>query len=380
VFALFRGHQYAHASGIKYRLPCGAADSLEHHVKAFFQGDSVGSGPTVLVGALPFAAQAAAFLFQPRQCRRGAGQGPFGHARDSDAARGWAPFQITACPSPAEYAAMVRQALDMIGRGALSKVVLSRSLRIEAAMPVDPLQVVARLARDGNATTFMMALPVEEHGEPATLVGATPELLVSRSGEQVLSHPLAGSAPRCRDGANDEAMAQGLLRSDKDRREHALVVEAILDILSPYCTSLGTPDGTALYSTATMWHLGTRIEGLLKRDAPSSAGLAALLHPTPAVGGSPRAAALDAIRAIEPHDRGFYAGAIGWTDAQGDGEWHVTLRCAEICGARLTLRAGAGIVAGSSPDDEVAETRAKFRAMLSAIEMEEARDFLEAVS
>jgi len=379
VFALFRAHQYACAFGTVHRLPCAAAETLEQHIRTFFQNGGVAAGAPVLVGALPFDVRAPAFLYQPEQFQRGAGRGPLVPVPEVGAARIWAPFQVAAEPDPDAYAAMVRRALDMIRQGALSKVVLSRSLQIEAATPVDPLQVAARLARDAGATTFVLALPEPEDGVSTTLVGATPELLVSRSGAQVVSHPLAGSAPRCRDGSDDEAIAQMLLRSDKDRREHALVVEAVLDILSPYCTSLGAPDGTVLHSTATMWHLGTRIEGVLRDDAPSAAGLAALLHPTPAVGGSPRSAALDAIRAIESRDRGFYAGAIGWTDAQGDGEWHVTLRCAEICSNRLTLQAGAGIVEGSNPDAEVAETAAKFRAMLRAIEMEEAGDFLEAV-
>jgi isochorismate synthase len=117
-----------------------------------------------------------------------------------------------------------------------------------------------------------------------------------------------------------------------------------------------------------MWHLGTRIEGRLKQaDMPSAAGLAALLHPTPAVGGFPRERALEVIRELEPTGRGFYAGAVGWCDQTGDGEWHVALRCAELRPGRLTLHSGAGIVEGSEPTEEAAETSAKFVAILDAL-------------
>lgn len=383
MFTLCQAHQFIHARGLKRQLRSGTAASLESDVNAFFQNGGAAGGAAVLVGALPFEVRAPVFLYQPEQFHVGSGLGPLAHVSDHvsdiDVARLWAPFQVVSSPSPSDYAAMVRQALNMIEKGDLTKVVLSRSLRVDAAMPVDPLLVAERLTRDSNVTTFMMPLPIQPGDSPAMLVGATPELLVSRAGAQVTSHPLAGSAPRQPERSHDEAIAQALLHSDKDRREHMLVVEAILDILAPYCVSLGTPAGTTLHSTTTMWHLGTKIEGVLKSDAPSSAGLAALLHPTPAVGGSPRSAALEAIRTLESHDRGFYAGAIGWNDAQGDGEWYVTLRCAEICDARLTLQAGAGIVAGSEPDAEVAETRAKFQAMLRAIGMDQTEELLEVV-
>lgn len=374
MFALIRAGQFLHGRGKRQQLPDADIMSLDQCAGDFLRGCDPAVGPPVLVGALPFDRCAPAFLYQPRQLHRGTGRGPLAQIA-GDSSHLWAPFRVTPLPDPAEYAAMVRRALDMIGRGEVAKVVLSRCLRIDAAIPVDPLQVAAHLARDSNATTFVMTLPAGTGA--GALVGATPELLVSRAGRRVTSHPLAGSAPRLPDRAEDQANAQALLHSDKNHREHMLVVEAILDILAPFCTRLGTPDGTALTSTDTMWHLGTRIEGVLRDDAPSALGLAALLHPTPAVGGTPRRAALDAIRAIEPRGRGFYAGAIGWSDAAGDGDWHVTLRCAEISGAQLCLQAGAGIVAGSDPDAEVAETRAKFQAMLKAIGMSPAETFAQ---
>ena len=375
------------ADGVQRRLHSANTGALEADSQRFFARLPADSGPPVLVGALPFDRAAPSALWQPQQFQSGRGRGPFASALLATEPDGWppqcSPLSIAEAPDAAGYAAIVRQALRLIDAGRLEKVVLARSLVIRAAQPVDPLTLARRLALDSHATIFCARLPVSAPvpasvsvpapagSGPVALVGATPELLVKRQGRAVVSHPLAGSAARSRDPARDRQAAERLLQSGKDRHEHALVVEAILDQLSPHCADLGTPDGTTLHSTATMWHLGTRISGRLLPGAPSAAGLAALLHPTPAVGGVPRHAAIQAIADLEPHRRGFYAGAIGFVDAQGDGEWHVTLRCAEICGRQLTLHAGAGIVAGSDPEAEVAETAAKFRAILRALELDE---------
>jgi isochorismate synthase len=183
----------------------------------------------------------------------------------------------------------------------------------------------------------------------------------------VHSHPLAGSARRLPDAGEDREAADRLRTSDKNRREHAMVVEAIFDVLAPYCRDLSAPPAPELVSTSTLWHLATPIRGTLRDPSVSSLELACALHPTPAVCGLPRAAAAEAIRMIEPFDRGFYSGAVGWCDGNGDGEWHVTIRCAEIAGSTARLYAGAGIVAGSDPDEEVAETATKFMALLGAL-------------
>lgn len=382
MFALCRAGKSIYVGGVKRRLVPGSVDTLEARVRAFFAEGAAGRDPErdpgVLVGALPFDLDRDDLLFQPDLFHHAHDIKPFTPLSPDGGARGWAPRGIAAAPPPARYAEMVRRALARIAAGELRKVVLARSLRIEASAPVDPAAVAERLSRDPSAATFLVDLSLASGRPGHKLVGATPELLVSREGTRIVSHPLAGSARRVPDAAEDRRAGEALLRSDKDRREHALVVESILDILAPFCAQLAAPEGTGLRSTATMWHLGTRIEGVLKGEGPSAAGLAAMLHPTPAVGGDPRAAALEAIRDLEPHDRGFYAGAVGWTDAQGDGEWYVTLRCAEIEGASLILHAGAGIVAGSDPDAEVAETSAKFRTMLRALDMEEQKEMAEA--
>ena len=375
MFALFRAGQHVCAEGVRTIVESGGLAGIDSDIAAFWNG--VRDGPGVLVGAFPFDVAAAPFLYQPETWKRGFGHGPF--AGGAGEHRAWSAEDIVAHPTPAEYAAMVRRALALIAAGDVRKVVLARSLAIRASAPVDALAVARQLARDPEVATFLATLAARDDGAPLTLVGATPELLVSRTGRQLLSHPLAGSARRSADRAESDAAAAALQASEKDRREHDLVVEAILDALAPWCTDLATPDGTQLYSTATMWHLGTRIEGRLKADSPSAAGLAALLHPTPAVGGWPRQPALDAIQALEPADRGYYAGAIGWSARNGDGDWFVTLRSAAIRGARLLLHAGAGIVAGSDPDSEVQETAAKFRAMLRALEMDEQTEVPETI-
>jgi isochorismate synthase len=265
----------------------------------------------------------------------------------------------------------VRRALavmaDEAGQpGALTKIVLSRSLLARADRPIDLGALLCRLSADPAVTAFLVPLP-PENGAPRWLAGATPELLLDKRGARIRSHPLAGSARREADNGADAAAAEALARSDKDRREHAIVADCVLDTLAPLCRSLSAPQGTTLMRTRSMWHLGTAIEGELKDPDLSAAALAALLHPTPAVCGLPRARAARLIGEIEPMDRGFYAGAVGWCDAAGDGAWHVAIRCAEIRGATARLYAGAGIVPGSDPVAEAAETGAKYGALLAAL-------------
>lgn len=355
--------------GLCRRLPPGDAATLGDRVRAFFETAAPGDAPRLLVGALPFDRMADDCLFQPRS----ATQTPWPASGRSLVNHGWA---VTPEPPRAAYEDAVARALSMIAasadEGVLEKVVLSRSLRLEAAGVIDPFALMSSLSADPSATRFLTPLGSSPTSGMRRLVGASPELLVSRRGEEVLSHPLAGSARRAPDLAQDEASARGLMRSEKDRREHRVVVEAILDALAPLCRELSAPPEPALVSTRTMWHLGTRIEGRLKHpDAVSAAALAAVLHPTPAVAGVPRERATRAIAELEGYDRGFYAGAVGWTDEFGDGAWYVSLRCAEVAGAAARLYAGAGVVMGSVPSAEGDETSAKFQAMLRAFGVEE---------
>lgn len=356
--------------GLAQRVPTGPAATLAERVRRFFDALQTTDRPSprLIVGALPFDRAADDCLFLPTLVSntpwpRRAAVGP-------DKTR----FSVAAEPSRADFEAAVAAALAAIraSEGALDKVVLSRSLKVIADRTLDPFALWSSLRTDASVTRFLTPLGPGPGGAMRRLVGASPELLVSKQGAAIASNPLAGSAPRSLAPDEDEASANALLRSDKDRREHAVVVEAILDALSPYCRELKAPAGPSLHSTRTVWHLGTRIHGLLRHpEETSSAELAAALHPTPAVAGAPRGPALQLIGALEGYDRGFYAGAVGWTNANGDGAWHVSLRCAETCGAQARLYAGAGIVTGSTPRAEADETSNKFKAILQALGVDE---------
>ncbi|WP_158541690.1 isochorismate synthase [Pelagibacterium lacus] len=360
--ALFRSaNSQFSTQGVGAALPAGPLDTLGARVRDFFR---TADGPQVLLGTLPFDRAQPDCLFQPQAIADIVPQPPLAavaqHGR----------WRVTAHPSQAEYGAMVDRALERIASDAgLNKVVLARTLVVETDAALDPRSVAMRLGRDPSITTFVM--PVSLDGPARTLVGATPELLLQKKGRAIRSSPLAGSAKREADRSVDREAAEALAASDKNRREHAVVVEAIMDALAPCCAQLTAPDGPALHATASMWHLGTPIEGRLRDDDISCADLLARLHPTPAICGVPRERAQALIRELEPFDRGFYAGAVGWTDASGDGEWHIALRCGEIADRRITLFAGAGIVAGSDPAAEIAETSAKFLALLHALGIDE---------
>jgi len=373
LFAFRSARGVVQGQGLGAALPRGPAETLGARVAAFFR---LAGRDALLAGALPFAREAEDYLVQPRTVSRAVQEVA---AVPRPAAR----WQLAHEPDAAGYAASVQRALDIMRQEAaqgpgrrevLTKIVLSRSLLARADAPIDLQGLLRRLSADPSVTGFLVPLP-PRGGAPRVLAGATPELLLSKTGTRILSHPLAGSARREVDAAADSANAAALARSDKDRREHAIVADFILDTLAPYCRQLSAPQGTTLTSTNSMWHLGTRIEGELKDASISSAELAAALHPTPAVCGLPRAHAARLIGEIEAYDRDFYAGAVGWCDAAGDGAWYVSIRCAEIAGNTARLYAGAGIVPGSDPWAEAAETGAKYGALLAAlgIELEETR-------
>ena len=313
-----------------------------------------GSGEPWLIELVPSDGEV-----RPFQPERPAGRAP---------AEPFPSSQVTAVPSAEGYQAMVSTAVERIRDGALRKVVLARTMQVQAGRSLDPLRLAHRLrAVDPHAFTFVTPDGDAEATGPASLVGASPELLVSKHGLVVRSTPLAGSAPRSGDPEEDRANADALLASAKDREEHAIVVEAIEDVLGTFCERLDHDREPVLVETANVWHLATRFEGQLRDPSPNVVELVAALHPTPAVGGTPTAVATAAIDELEPFDRGGYAGAVGWMDAEGDGEWAIALRCARLDGQRATLYAGAGIVADSQPADELDETDRKFRAFLDSL-------------
>jgi menaquinone-specific isochorismate synthase len=262
-------------------------------------------------------------------------------------------FHVAAPRTRADWRSAVERALAAIAAGDLEKVVLAREVVVEADTAFDARDVVHGLVASQPGSIVYAS---------AGFVGASPELLVRREGDVVESRPVAGTTV----ADSDDALL-ALAASVKDTREHRFVVDGIVEVLEPRCADLHADAVPEVAVFGPVAHLATPIRGRLTPPAPSALELARLLHPTPAVGGTPRRAALDAIRELEGFDRGRYAGPVGWVDARGDGEWAIALRGAELDGARARLVAGAGIVAGSDPDAEWAETQAKLEPMLRAL-------------
>ncbi|MDI3417618.1 isochorismate synthase [Streptomyces luteolus] len=266
-------------------------------------------------------------------------------------------------PGPEGYASAVEAVLELLRSGELSKVVLARALDVTSDRDLDLPGLLRRLAVSDPAA-HVFAVP---SGGGRTLLGASPELLVARRGRTVTTVLLAGSRPRGADPRQDAQYAAELRTSDKDRREHTILVDAALEALHPHCTHLDRPPVPRLSATATMWHLATAVTGTLADEHITALALACALHPTPAVCGTPTPAAQRAIRELERFDRGMYTGLVGWEDLHGDGEWALAIRCAEATSRTARLFAGAGIVAGSCPQAETAETGAKFATVLRAL-------------
>ena len=261
--------------------------------------------------------------------------------------------------SAPEWQQAVGEAVHRITHSAqLRKVVLARDLHATADHPIDVRVLLCRLAaRYPGCHTFACD----------GLVGATPELLISRDSWEVSSLVLAGTAPRGATPAQDSDLARALLGSAKENEEHEYAAVSLRDTLSPLCAAMYVTPRPELIRLPNVQHLGTRVRGTLAA-VKSALTLVAAVHPTAAVGGTPTGAAVEAIRELESMDRERYAGPVGWIDADGNGEWGIALRCAQLSGRRARLFAGCGIVAGSDPAAELAETESKFRPMRMALE------------
>ncbi len=258
-----------------------------------------------------------------------------------------------------EWMSVVAEAVSRIDDGALEKVVLARDLLATAQAPIDVRWPLERLAADyPSCWTFHVD----------GMVGATPEMLVRRERGLVTSRVLAGTIRRTGDDAHDLALAATLARSSKDLEEHEYAVRSVADALEPHCSSMNVPEAPFVLHLPNVMHLATDVAGVVHdAETVSSLELAAALHPTAAVGGTPTAVATDLIAEIEAMDRGRYAGPVGWIDAMGDGEWGIALRSAAISGSTVRLFAGCGIVGDSDPEAELAEAQAKFVPMRDAL-------------
>ncbi len=251
----------------------------------------------------------------------------------------------------------VARAIARIEAGEAEKVVLARDHAVWSHDPFDAIDLARRLtARFPSCHTFVVE----------GLVGATPELLLARAGPAVTSRVLAGTTARSDDEVEDAALGAALLASEKDLVEHRFAADSVREVLAPRCADLAGEPGPRLLRLDNVQHLATTFRGHLDDPATSALELVGALHPTAAVGGTPRQAALAMIRELEGMSRGRYAAPVGWTDAAGDGEWGIALRCAELAGARARLFAGVGVVAASLPEAELEETRLKLLAMQAA--------------
>jgi menaquinone-specific isochorismate synthase len=250
------------------------------------------------------------------------------------------------------WMAVVADAVRRINDGALEKVVLARDLIASAVAPIDIRWPLARLAE-----SYPMCWTFHVDG----MFGATPEMLVRRERGLVTSRVLAGTIRRTGDDDRDLALAATLARSSKDLEEHEYAVRSVADALEPHCSSMNVPEAPFVLHLPNVMHLATDVAGVVHDSTTvSSLQLAASLHPSAAVGGTPTTEAVRLIAEIEGMDRGRYAGPVGWMDTTGDGEWAIALRSAEISGDTVRLFAGCGIVADSDPEAELAEAQAKF--------------------
>ncbi|MEY4488566.1 MAG: hypothetical protein RIQ79_1074, partial [Verrucomicrobiota bacterium] len=261
-----------------------------------------------------------------------------------------------------DYRANVRRGLARIEAGEFKKIVLARALDLTADRALHPLTMLNGLRqRFPDCYAFSAA-----NGAGQSFIGASPERLVRVSQGMIETEALAGSIRRGAGASEDAALASALLRSEKDVREHSHVIGSILRRLAPLGVHLEPVAAPAVRKLANVQHLHTPMRGPLP-EGVRLLDLLAVLHPTPAVGGTPREAAVGRIRELEGFPRGLYAGALGWVNARGGGEFFVGLRSALIDGAQARVYAGAGIVAGSEPDREFAETELKFQALLAAL-------------
>jgi menaquinone-specific isochorismate synthase len=367
----------------RLELPNGLADSDSvRRVAAALESietvDEVGlpgCGP-VAVGALPFDPAAPGHLVVPRRIVGRSGQhgwetviteeggGSFEPELVGAPAPGEPPDQFTLVSSIPhdEWKEMVATAVGELSEGDLRKVVLARRIDISANRPFVVSDVLERLA-----ALYPSCMIFSVDG----FLGASPELLISRVGDRVDSHPLAGTVARSGDAHGDEALVTRLMSSAKARHEHQVVVDVLTEALSSVCEDLTVPEGPSIVGLRNVSHLGTHIRGRLSaaraEGRPSALELVALVHPTPAVGGTPTDTAVRYLQKVEGFERRFYAGPVGWMDYRGDGAWAIGIRCAEVEGSSARLYAGNGIVAGSDPAEELAETQLKLQALLAAL-------------
>ncbi|WP_158256048.1 isochorismate synthase MenF [Corynebacterium sp. 13CS0277] len=390
-FSFRTRHYLLHASGVARRIAPKAWDAARLRQLA---------GDDMVVGAVPFSPQATARLFVPREWERlqrpgaelddeGAALAPATHAPTMQHGA-----RLDGFDERGDFRTTVARGLEAIAAGDVDKVVLSRQVvgtmprpiptgrlreKLWAANPyaygydlaLDAPWLLGRAGveaptRAPEGASCHASLPAHTREDLAHLLGASPELVLKVSGRTVSTFPLAGSIPRSQDPAEDARRADFLRSSHKNLAEHAHVTADIARVLRSFCTDVDIPDGPEVLATPVIWHLGTHMRGTLKPGVSSWDVLCAL-HPTPAVSGWPQAPAREVIRRLEPTPRGVFAGVVGWCEAGGDCEWAMTLRGGITHDRTAYAFAGAGIVAGSTPEEEYRETTTKLSTFLNPL-------------
>ena len=355
--------------GTSARLHANAARTLLSEIDRSPDNVPIGVGP-IMFGSVPFDTSANADFILPTVtfCKTREGEtwvtviddAPIPAINQDATQSSPAHFEVRDGVPVSTYIAAVEAARNSVRSGELTKAVIARDVFVEADASIDIHQLLLRL-RSSFGTSYRYSFD--------GFVGASPELLVAIHGDEISSHPLAGTTPRTGDAQKDALLAKQLLESAKNQIEHRVVIDMVHDTLLPHCSYLDWEAEPSVVQVANVQHLGTQLMGKLSEPHIHVLDAALALSPTPALGGFPRDKALQLIAQYEGMDRDKYGGAIGWFDARGNGVFAVAIRCAQFNDSRTQARlfAGGGIVADSDPQEEFAETQAKLQAMLAAI-------------
>lgn len=341
--------------------------SFQSDVKnAFHEARGAGIENPIIAGVIPFDPKQESALFVPKSWKSfDSPQEALSQQAITDRGSSETPVEVVNSTDNQAfdgYTGIVETAVEKIKSGDLDKVVLARLRDIDISQPISSADIISRLAEQ-NPTGFTFQVPLPDN--ESRLVGASPELLIRKSGSRFNSQPLAGSAARVPN--KDKEVTEKLFNSKKDRFEHKLVVDSMKSTLSGKSAKLNVPDEPECISTSKLWHLATSISGEAANSDENVLALACLLHPTPALSGFPHDNARKLLTSLEPFDREFFGGIVGYCDSNGDGEWYIAIRCGKLGKTSIRLFAGAGIVQDSDPKSEWNETEVKLSTMMHVL-------------
>ena len=339
--------------------------TVKHLFELSHQRLALASKKSIVFGAIPFSNQGKAHFVLPADYHFYSREQIQSLLRKKAKKQSVSILEQRYQPDQAQYQQAVTQALQAFSENNLDKVVLGKQCHLTLSEAIDPAVVLQNLLLN-NQRGYHFSLPLRE----GVLLGVSPELLLRKDGDQLFTNPLAGSVKRHGHAKQEEWQALALLHSEKDRHEHQLVVDDIVRVLKPLCRELNVPEVPSILKTDSMLHLSTEISGITKASQFSSLEAALALHPTPAVCGYPTELARAFIAEHEKGERNYFAGLVGWCDEEGNGEWYIAIRCGLVDHDKVTLFAGAGVVAGSDPLLEWQETDAKLGTMLKALDLQ----------